>query len=315
MKHQGIQVNKNTFEFLKRFKKQLSFQLMLIPALIFATVFSYLPLFGIIIAFQEFSYRKGIFGSTWVGLKYFKSFFNDPALAGVIINTLALSVLTILLAFPIPILFALLLNDIKNMSFKRIVQTISYFPHFISWVIVAVIAITFLSPSEGIINYIFVKSGIFKKPIFFLGHAEYFWWIAIFTNIWKETGWNAIIYMAAMSGIDPSLYESAKIDGAGKLRSIWYITLPSIKGTISILFILTLSFIPFTGFEQAMLLGNPLNYDKSNVLSYYVYKLGIMTGDYSYSTAISLVLSAVSCTIMIIGNFISKKFSGAGIIQ
>ncbi|HOJ11018.1 MAG TPA: ABC transporter permease subunit [Clostridiales bacterium] len=301
-------------KFIKKFRKQSAYHLMLFPGFLAALVFSYVPMFGIIIAFKDFSLRRGVFASKWVGFSNFKHFFTDMGLMPAIINTVAIGFLSIVLAFPAAIIFALLLNELKSRKFKRLIQTVSYFPHFISWVVISVIMITFLSPSEGIVNHIIVSLGISDNPILFIGKPEYFWWIAVLSVIWKETGWKAIIYIAAISGIDQTIYEASLIDGAGRFKRIWYITLPSISGTISILLILSISSIPFVAFDQSYLLGNTLNYERSIVLSHYVYKLGIINGNYSYSSAVGLILSVVSAAFMIAANYISKKTKGTGVV-
>jgi putative aldouronate transport system permease protein len=298
----------------KKLKKQSAYHLMLIPGFLATLIFSYFPMFGIIIAFKDFSIRKGVFKSKWVGMSNFTHFFRDMDLMPAITNTVAIGFLSIILAFPAAIVFALLLNELKSNRFKRLVQTVSYFPHFISWVVVSVILVTFLSPSEGIINQIIVSLGIVEKPVLFIGRPEYFWWLAVLSVIWKETGWSAIIYIAAIAGIDQSIYEASLIDGAGRFKRMWYITLPSISGSISILLILSISTIPFVAFDQSYLLGNPLNYERSIVLSHYVYKLGIINGNYSYSAAVGLILSVVSASFMIIANYISKKTKGIGVV-
>lgn len=295
-------------------KKQIHYHILLLPALLLTLIFQYVPMVGIIIAFKNFSFRKGIIRSDWVGLKNFIHFFEDMDLVPAVINTIGIGFLNILLAFPAAIAFALLLNEIRSNKLKRVVQTVSYLPHFISWVVVSVILITFLSPSEGVINNVLVSMNILKEPVLFIGKPKYFWVLTVFSNMWKETGWSAIIYLAAITGIDPSVYEAAIIDGSNRLQRMWYITLPSIKGTIAILLIFAISGIPFIAFDQSYMLGNPLNHERSIVLSHYVYKLGIENGQYSYSAAVGLILSTISAIFMIIANRISKKTSGTGVV-
>lgn len=287
---------------------------MLLPGFLLTLIFCYLPMFGIIIAFKDFTLRKGVFKSPWVGFSNFTHFFKDMELMPAVINTIGIGMLNILIAFPMAILFALLLNELPNVKFKRFVQTVSYFPHFISWVVVSVIIMTFLSPSEGLINQILVSLKLIDKPILFTGKPEYFWGIAIASIVWKETGWKAIIYIAAIAGIDQNIYEASRIDGAGRFKRMRYITLPSIGGTISILLILSISTMPFVAFDQSYLLGNPLNYERSIVLSHYVYKLGIINGNFSYSSAVNLILSIVSAVFMLTANYISKKAKGIGVV-
>jgi len=294
-------------------RRELPYHLMLIPAVLFTVIFSYIPMAGIIIAFKKYSFKLGFFKSPNVGLTYFKRFFSDTSLPTIIGNSFALGVLNLVFGTSAAILFALLLNELTGLRFKRFIQTVSYFPHFISYVTVVVILQAFLT-SDGLLNQFLLSVGLADKAILFLGEPKYYWALVTLTAVWKETGWGAIIYISAITGIDQSMYESAKIDGAGRWKCMWNITLPSILPTISLMLILAVGGILSVGFDPAMLLANSLTMPKARVLSYYVYTTGIVSGDFSYSTALSLVTSLFSATFMLIGNLISKKMTGEGIL-
>ncbi len=297
----------------RHMRYELPFHLMVLPAVLLTVIFNYVPMVGIIIAFKKYSFKLGFFKSPNAGLTYFKRFFSDTTLPAVIGNSVALGVLNIVFGTLTAIMFALLLNELTGLRFKRFIQTVSYFPHFISFVTVVVILHAFLT-SDGLVNMFLSSLGLTKAPILFLGEAKYYWGLVTVTNIWKETGWGAIIYISAITGVDPSLYESAKIDGAGRWKCMWHITLPSILPTISLLLILAVGGILGVGFEPAMLLANSLTMPKARVLSYYVYNVGLIAGDFSYSTALSLVTALFSATFMLIGNLISRKTTGEGIL-
>lgn len=297
----------------KIFKKDFPYHIMLLPAVLLTLIFNYIPMVGIIIAFKKYSFRLGFFGSPWVGLTYFKRFFSDFTLPTVILNSVILGVMSLVLGTVTAILFALLLNEITGLRFKKFIQTVSYFPHFISFVTVVVILQAFLT-SDGLLNQLLISLGITEESVLFLGEPNYYRWIVTLTSIWKETGWSAIIYIAAITGIDQSMYEAAKIDGASRWNCMWYITLPSIIPTISLMLILSVGGILNVGFDPAMLLANSMTMPKARVLSYYVYNTGIISGDFSYSTALSLVTSIFSASFMVIGNTISRKLTGEGII-
>lgn len=268
---------------------------------------------GIIIAFKDYNFRSGIFGSPWVGLKHFRQLFQDFFMGNAVINTVGISVLSIGLSYPCTIIFTLLLNELRNVKFKRVIQTVSYLPHFISWAIMAVILNSMLSPSEGIINIVLQNLGFIDKPIAFLGREDLYWITVVVASIWKSLGWNTIVYLAVISGIDESLYEAAKIDGAGRFARMRYITLPALSGIIAIMLILSVGGIAGTGFDTSFYLSNDLNYNRSNTLSYYVYTIGLRRANFSYSTAISFLLSVVSATLMLTANTISNKLTGKGL--
>lgn len=294
-------------------KDQLLIQSMVLPGIAWYILFCYVPMYGVILGFKDYSARKGIMGSPWVGLKHFEALFADPDIPSILFNTVAIGFLKLLICFPVAILFALLLNEIRSNRFKRFVQTVSYFPYFISWVVVAMIVDYWLNPRSGILNYMMLSLGLIEKPIALLSQADAFYGIAVISQMWKDTGWSAIIFLAAISGIDPAIYEAAIIDGANKVQRIVYVTIPCISGTIILMFMLNFSGV-FSGgpgtFDQSYFLGNPLNYDRSYVLSYYVMKMGLMQGRFSYATAVGLLNSLVSFIILMGSNGLCKRATG-----
>lgn len=294
------------------FWRQRYLQLMVIPGIIWMIIFNYIPMVGIVIGFKNFKITKSIWEAPWVGFEHFAEFFHDDSFANVMINTLGIALLKLLICFPLPILFAILLNELRSVRFKRVVQTVSYLPHFLSWVVLGGIMITWFS-DVGMINEILVGAGILKEPVAFLAEPEYFWGLAVFSDLWKEMGWSAIIYLAAISGIDPTMYEAATVDGATKLQKIWNITLPAIRGTIAIMFILAISGIMNSNFDQIFILKNVLNTPRSEVIDTYVYQMGMRVGRYSYATAIGLFKSVVSMILLAIANFTTSKLQGSAL--
>ena len=300
---------KNKDNFIKRFRNQLDIQSMVWPGLIFLLIFSYWPMYGIVMAFQKYDLDKGFMDSAWVGLQHFKVFLSDDKFYRVMRNTLGINMLGMIVGFPATIMFALFLNEIKNMKYKKAVQTISYLPHFISWPIYGAIVITLLSLDTGIINDILVKFNLIDKKIFFMGKPEYFWGIAIITSLLKGIGYNAIIYLAAIAGVSPELYEAATIDGAGRFKRMWYITLPCISATTVIMLIFTISYMLNSGFDQIWMLQNPLNLSMSETIDTYVYKVGIQQFRLSYSAAVGVFRSVLSLILLLSANFISRKLT------
>ena len=298
---------------LKNLRKELPYHVMLLPAVILALIFNYIPMVGIIIAFKKYSFKLGFFGSPNVGLFYFKRIFTDSTLPTVLLNSVVLGVMSIVFGTVSAILFALLLNEITGLRFKKFIQTVSYFPHFISYVTVVVILQAFLT-SDGLLNQFLLSTGITDNAILFLGEPKYYWWIVTLTGVWQGTGWSAIIYISAITGVDPSMYEAARIDGAGRWKCMWYITLPAIMPTICLLLILSIGGILGVGFDPAMLLANSLTMPRARVLSYYTYSTGIISGDFSYSTALGLVTSIFSAAFTLAGNAISRKATGMGLV-
>lgn len=301
--------NKNLW---RRIKQQRFLLLMVIPGMIWLFIFCYLPMYGCQIAFQNYRITDTLGTSQWVELKWFIKFFKDPSFWEVMKNTLGISLLKLVFGFTAPIIFALMLNEIRNIRFKRVVQTLSYLPHFLSWVILGGIMITWLSDS-GLINKVLIALGFLDEGVSFLAKPEYFWGISVISEIWKELGWGAIIYLAAISGIDPTLYEAAEIDGANRFHKLWYITLPEISSTIAILFILQVGGIMGSNFDQIFVLHNSLNDSASNVIDMFVYKIGIGNGSYSYATAIGLFRSVISLLLLLIANKITSKLEGSSL--
>lgn len=294
--------------------KQRFLLFMSLPFVIWAIVFNYIPIWGWIMAFQRYIPGRSFFEQKWVYLKNFQEVFTDPRFYGVLRNTLAMSFLHLLFSFTVPIVFAILLNEIMNIKFKRIVQTISYVPHFVSWVVVAGIIAKMLSIDGGIVNEILTTFHIVDKPIQFLAQGKLFWIIATLADMWKETGWSSIIYMAAISGIDIELYEAAKSDGAGRFKRIWHVTLPGIRPTIMILMIMAIGWLMSIGFEKQMLLGNSLVIDYSEVLDLYVLNYGIGMGRFSFGTAVGVFNSLVSIILLLTANGVFKKISGESLV-
>ena len=289
-----------------KIKKQKALVLMSIPFLIYVAIFCYAPLIGWLMAFQNFKPAKGIFEQTWVGLEQFKFLFSDPNFVKVIRNTLAMSLINLTLGFVCSIGFALLLNEVKNILAKKFVQTISYLPHFLSWIIVTGIVAEVLSPETGIINQLLMWFNIIEKPINFFAETKYFWGIVGLSNVWKEVGWGSIIYLAAITSINPDLYEAAEIDGAGRFQKMWHVTLPGIKPTIFILLIINIGNILNAGFEVQYLLGNGLVQEVSQTIDIFVLRYGISLGNYSLATAAGIFKSVISIVLIFLANRFAK---------
>ena len=304
---------------MRKLMQQKYLLLMILPGLLWMLIFNYIPMYGISVAFRTYKITDTLFCAPWnwklAGLTYFRQFFSDAQFMAVIRNTLGINVLRLLIGFPLPILFALLLNELKNARFKKIVQTVSYLPHFLSWVILGGIMITWLSES-GFINDLLIKLGIQDKGVPFLAKREpvYFWSIAIISDVWKSLGWNSIIYLAAITSIDPSLYESATIDGAGRIQKMLYITVPCIQGTIAILFVLAVGGLMTSNFDQIMVLRNSLNRPASEVLDIFIYRMGITSQRFSYATAAGLFRSGVALFFLIAAEFVLRKIRGTSTI-
>ncbi|MFD0871308.1 sn-glycerol-3-phosphate transport system permease protein ugpA [Chlamydia abortus] len=295
-----------------RTRSLITLYLLLAPTLISLFFFNYIPMYGVIVAFKDYSVYKGVFGSDWAGLKYFAYFLNDAKFWSVMKNTLILNFYDLLFGFTAPILFALLANEIFARGFKRIVQTISYLPHFLSWIVVAGLVHQMLSPADGLLN-MFLKSAFGIDPIYFMAEKEMFRAIAVIAQIWKSVGWSAILYFAIIAGIDSSLYEAAMIDGASRFRQAIHVTLPAMVPMITLLFLLQLANIFGIGFERVFLLQNPLVYDVSEVISTYIYRVGLEQSQYSLTTAIGLTQSVMAFVLLVVSNRVSKKLSGTGL--
>lgn len=283
---------------------------------VFLLVFNYAPMFGIALAFKKGDYvidiKDAIFNSDSAGLENFAKFLTDPEFKDVVINTLGMNVLSLIITFPAPIIFALLINEVKNKAFKRVTQTVSYFPFFLSWIVFGGIILNMLDSQTGIVNDILVSLKLVEEPINF-GKSEYFWGLIILTGLIKGVGWGSIIYLAAIAGIDKSMYEAADIDGANRWSKMLFITLPSILPTITVYLILAVSGILNSGFDQIWIFRNQMNLDRSEVIDTYVYQYGILKKRHSYATAIGLVKSLVAFVLLIFSNTLSKKLTGRGI--
>lgn len=297
--------------FFRRLKRDKYLLLLLLPCLLYYLIFKYAPIFGIIIAFKDFNLFKGITESSWVGFKYFKMFFNTPDFWPVIRNTFLLGFYKLLIGFPAPIILALLINEVRKSFLKRFVQTVSYLPHFISNVVVAGIAVMFLSPTGGIVNQFLNALGMEK--INFLVEASWFRSIYITTDVWQHIGWGTIIYLAALTAIDPQLYEASRMDGANRWKQMLHITLPGIAPAVVIILILDIGKILEIGFEKVYLLATPATYETADIISTYVYRVGLTQGNYSYATAIDLFTGIISFIFIISANAFSRKVSGNSI--
>ena len=296
---------------LKQMKANYFLYLFLLPATIYLGIFMYGPMYGIQIAFKNFVPVRGIWGSAWVGMKYFDTFFHSPRFGLLVKNTVAISLYSLLAGFPMPILLALLLHYTPRQGLKRFAQTVSYAPHFISIVVLVGMLNVFLSPRSGFINTILTSLG--GSPIFFMGTASWFRHIYVWSGVWQSAGWGSIIYLAALSGVSPELHEAAIIDGANKAQRIWNIDLPTIMPTMVILLIMNFGSIMNVGYEKVFLMQNNLNLTASEVISTYTYKIGLLQAEYSYSTAIGLFNNVINFTMLIVVNKLAKLLSGSSL--
>lgn len=297
----------------QKFWRQWDYQLMILPAIIFLLIFSYGPMWGVLMSFQEYNLFKGFWESEWVGFLHFEMFFNSPEFWRIMRNTFVIAFLKLLIGFPAPIILALMLNEVGNMAFKRIVQTITYIPHFISWVVVSGLVFSMLAVDGGPVNDLLIAFNLIENPISWMSIPEYFWGILVGTNVWKEIGFGSIVYLAAIVGIDPALYEASSIDGASRMKQIFTITLPSIAPVIMIFLILGVGNILNAGFEDIMMLTRNLNngivMPVADVIDTYVYQMGIMNQRYSYATAAGLFKSLLSIALLVIANSLAKRFN------
>lgn len=286
---------------------------MLIPGLLFYIVFRYVPLLGSVIAFKDYNIFEGILRSDWVGLKWFLQVFRSDYFGSLLVNTLAISLYQILFSFPVPIILALLMNEVRKMSFKRTIQTVIYLPHFLSWSIVAGLAYMMLSSQTGLVNNLLITSGLIREPIEFLQDAQYTRAIIVGAGVWKEAGWNTIIFLASLSGISPTLYEASRIDGASRWKQCFYITIPGLMPAIVTLLLLKVGHIMELGFEPVYPFVNPLTASKGDVFDTYTYVVGVVRGQYSITTAIGLFKSVVGFVLLLLSNRVSKATVGEGI--
>jgi putative aldouronate transport system permease protein len=290
----------------KRMRQDRVLLLMLLPIVVFYILFKYLPIAGILIAFKDYNLFRGVMESKWVGWKYFHMFLNNPDFFELIRNTLLLGIYKLAFGFPIPILFALLLNEVRFQVVKRFVQSVSYMPHFISNVVVAGMVVMFLSPSGGPINQLLEAIGLEK--VNFLSMPEWFRTIYVSSEIWQHMGWETIIYLAALTAVDPGLYEAARMDGASRLRQMFHISLPGIAPAIVIMLLLNIGNVLEIGFEKVYLLYTPSTYSTADIISTYVYRVGLVQGNYSYATAIDVFTGFISFFFVYTANAVSRKF-------
>jgi putative aldouronate transport system permease protein len=290
----------------KEIMKNRSLYIMLAPVILYFLLFQYKPMYGAIIAFKDFNPYAGVWGSDWVGLKHFQQFFDSYYFWRILRNTLLISVYQLVFAFPSAIILALLLNEVRHQVFKKVVQSISYLPHFISLVVVAGMIIDFLQP-DGIINRILVSVGVIVEPVNFLIAKEWFRTIFVGSGIWQGIGWSSIIFLAALAGINPSLYEAALVDGAGRWKQMWHITLPGLMPTIIILLIIHIGNFMIVGFDKIILLYNPATYETADVIGSFVFRRGILEANYSFTAAVGLFNSVINFTLLVVVNQIARK--------
>lgn len=285
--------------------------LLMIPSLIMLILFKYVPLYGIQIAFKNFRLRQGIWGSPWAGFDIFKKVFGLPVFWTAFQNTIILGVMNLVIGFPMPVILALLLNEIRQQRYKKVIQTISYLPHFVSWVTLSGLFIQLLSPSTGPVAALYRLFG--ATPYYFMGEVDTFRWVLVVTNIWKSIGWGSIIYLAALSGVDQEMYEAALIDGATRFQRVMFITLPSIAPTVTIMLIMRAGSVVSDNFDQIYNMSNAAMYKVANVLGVYTYEIGLKNMRYSESTAISLFLNVISFALVMFTNRVSKRVNDYGI--
>ena len=299
---------------LRDIRKNRLYFFLLLPGLLYFIIFKYGPMGGIVVAFQDFSPFLGIEGiieGEWVGLKHFQNFVQRYYFWNVMRNTVVISFLRLIFGFPAPIILALLLNEVRHVRFKKTVQTISYLPHFISWVVAAGLVAQMLSPQSGLLNAVRVSFGL--EPVLYLAKEEYFRRILVTSAIWKGVGWGTIVILASLSGVNPELYESAELDGAGRLAQTWYITLPSIAAVVSILFIFRIGDIMDAGFEQILLLYSPVVYSVGDIIDTYVYREGLQQANYSFAAAVGVFKSIIALILIVVTNTLAKRLGHEGI--
>jgi putative aldouronate transport system permease protein len=295
----------------KHLKRYFWLYLFLLPGVVYLIIFKYIPMVGVLVAFEDYNNVKGVFNSPFVGFKHFRYLFGSVEFYRVLFNSIIISVYRLAAGFPAPILLALLLNEIHSRRYKKIMQTVLYLPHFISWVVIYGILLNFVSPTTGILNVLIMRLGGNAVP--FMTSTKYFRGIVVLTDIWKNAGWGTVVYMASIAGIDPTYYEAAIIDGAGRLKRILYVTLPMISSTIIVMLILRAGSLLSNGFEQIFLMQNALNIEVSEVFETYTYKVGLREGRFSFSTAVGLFQSAVGFVLIFVTNKLSKKFGEGGL--
>ena len=294
------------YKFKKNFPVHKYYYLLILPGLAALLVFRYIPMVGVIIAFKDFKIAEGIFGSQWVGTKWFEMLFSNAEFSNVLFNTIYISLLKLIFSFPAPILLALMINEVSHVKFKKVVQTTVYLPHFISWVVIGGVMMTILSPSVGILSLF----GVSKNPLL---EPANFRWLVVVSDIWKEAGWGTVVYLAAITNISPDLYEAATVDGATRFQKIWNITLPAIAGTIAIMLILRTGSLLSAGFDQMYVLQTSATMDVGDVLDTFVYRYGLAQGRFSYAAAAGLFQSVVGLILVSLSNFITGRMGQDGI--
>ncbi|MGI5898904.1 MAG: ABC transporter permease [Christensenellales bacterium] len=286
-------------------------QLMIIPGLIYFIIFKYIPIYGVTIAFKDYKVVRGIAGSPWVGFKHFLTFFNGPYFVRLVRNTLLLNVYSLVFTFPLPVIFALLLNEVRPLIFKKFVQTVSYLPHFISLAAVIGMLVMFVSPGTGIVNKIMTALG--GDVIYFMAEPRWFRSLYVISGVWIGLGWSAIIYIAALAGVDVELYEAASIDGATRVKLMWHVSLPSIKNTVVVMLILRIGQMMSLGAEKVLLMYNELTFDTADVISTFVYRRGLQYAEYSFSTAVDVFNSIINIILLVTANSLSRKYADSSL--
>lgn len=311
MRDKTLTLKPKRLSFGKIMQRDASLWLFCLPGIVLTFIFSYIPMYGVQLAFRRFNATAGIWNSPWVGLDYFRRFFESPYFSTTIRNTIILSVYGLVVSFPMPIILAMMLNSFRHKRYRRVIQTITYAPHFISTVVMAGMIILFLSPTIGVVNNVMQMFGL--DSVNFMARREYWRHTYVWSGIWQGTGWSSVIYFAALSGVSPELHEAARCDGASKLQLIRYIDFPSILPTATVLLILNSGSILSVGFEKAYLLQNNLNLTVSEIISTYVYKVGLINSDMSYSTAIGLFNTVINLVILLFVNKVADKLSGTSL--
>jgi putative aldouronate transport system permease protein len=306
-----LKVNRASIKARRQINLEL-YCLFLLPAVIVTFIFIYIPMWGAQIAFRDYLPTRGIWGSAWVGLSHFKRFIGSYQFFNLMKNTLGISLYQLLAGFPLPVILALMLNQLRNGVFKRFTQTVTYAPHFISVVVLVGLLHVFLNPRNGLVNVLFMLMG--REPVYFLGMQQYFWHLYVISGIWQSTGWAAILYLAALAGIDPELYEAAKIDGTTRFQRIRYIDIPGIMPTVVVLFILNTGRLMNVGFEKTFLMQNSLNLGASEVISTYVYKVGLVQGQFGFASAVGLFNGLVNLILLVLVDRIAKKMGSGGLL-
>lgn len=294
---------------VKLLKQQRYLMILTLPAVLWMVIFNYIPMYGLVIAFQEYNPVHGFVDSPWIGLANFRELFIDPTFIDSLINTFKISIYKLLFGFPAPIVLAILLNELRGQRFKKTVQSLSYLPYFISWVFVVGFMYTLLDPRTGALSGLLQTLGLIGEDKILMGDPDSFMTLVVVSEIWKSIGWNSIIFLAAIAGIDQQQYEAAVVDGAGRFRRIWHVTLPALKPTIVILFILAVGGLVNANFDQLFLMQNSMTQDQANVLAIYAYDMGIVLGRYSYGTAVGLFQSVVALVLMFGANYASRKLT------